>query len=259
MMVKNEFDILMQNNQFDLARNILEEAKNNEVTRIINVGTSLIESKNCVALAKKFENIHAAIGIHPNDLNSSWKTELNALKIFLKNKKENKIVAIGECGIDMYRPGYDLQKQKDAFKAQIEIALENDLAIIVHSRNAPEETLRSLEEFHKEIKRCVIHCFSEGFDFANQIISWGFFLGIGGTLTYPKNNLLREISKTISLENIVLETDAPFLPPQIIRGQQNHPKYIKTIAQYLSEIRNESFEKISNQTSKNAFKLFALN
>lgn len=258
MIVKTKFDVLMQNNEVEMAQEILYDAQSFGISRIINVGTSLIESKNCITLAKRFPNIYASIGIHPNDLSEKWKEELNSLKKFLINKQENKIVAIGEIGIDMYRPGFNLQKQQDAFKVQIEMALENDLAIIVHSRNAPEETLKTLEEYSNDISRCVVHCFSEDLGFANQVILWGFYIGIGGTITYPKNNVLREVVQKINLKNVVLETDAPFLPPQIIRGKQNQPKYIKTIAEFIAELRNEDLEKIAQQTTKNAFALFNL-
>jgi len=256
MMVKTEFDTPMQPDDFMAARNIINESCAADVTTIINVGTSLIESNNCIELAKKFPQVYSAIGIHPNDLTENWVSDFKKISSLAKNKEANKILGIGETGIDMYRPGFNLQRQKDAFKAQIELALEHDLAIIVHSRSAPEETLRSLEEYNKDIKRCVIHCFSEGFDFAETVIDWGFVLGIGGTITYPKNDLLRDIVNKIDLKSIVLETDAPFLPPQIIRGKQNHPKYIKTIAEFIAQIREQSFEKIAQQTTQNSRKLF---
>jgi TatD DNase family protein len=256
MMVKNSFDTLMQTEDFINSRNIVVEAATNNVTKLINVGTSLIESKNCIALALRFENVFASIGIHPNDLTADWKKDLKELKKDLQNKKRNKIVAIGECGIDKHYPNFNLQRQEDAFKAQIELALENNIAIIVHSRDAYDETLKILEEFKKDIKRGIIHCFSEDLNFAQITISWGFAIGIGGTLTYPKNNVLREVAKTISLNDIVLETDAPFLPPQIIRGQQNHPKSILIIAKYLAELRNEKFETIAQQTTANALRVF---
>ncbi len=258
MMVKKQFDTLLQKDDFHAARNIIEESIVNYVKKIINVGTSLIESKNCIELAKQFKEIYAAIGIHPCDLNANWMNELKTMQQWLKNKNENKIIAIGECGIDLYHKKTDLKTQKDAFKAQIEIALQNDLALIVHSRNAPDETLSSIEEFKKDIKKGVIHCFSENLEFAQQVIEWNFVIGLGGIITYPKNNELRDVAKQVDLNNIVLETDAPFLPPQIIRGKQNHPKYIKYIAQYLAEIRNDCFENIAKQTTENVKRVFGI-
>lgn len=258
IMIKSTFDTLLQKNDFEKASNIVNEAKKNEVSQIINVGTSLIESENCVALAKKFPNIYAAVGIHPTDLTTEWQKDLKEISKLVVNKYTNKIVAIGECGIDKYHKPFDLQRQKDAFRAQIELALANDLAIIVHSRNAPEETLYALDEFKKDIQRCVIHCFSQDIGFAKIVTSWGFYLGIGGTLTYTKNNELREVVQTLGLSKIVLETDAPFLPPQIIRGKENHPKYIYDIAKFISELIGKSFDDVAKQTTDNSKKLFGI-
>lgn len=171
-------------------------------------------------------------------------------------KKDNKIVGIGECGFDFHYPDYNINQQRDAFKIQIDCALENDLALVVHTRTARDETLRTLEEYKGQIKRGIIHCFSEDQDFANLVIEWGFAIGIGGTITYPKNNSLREIVSTMNLQSLVLETDAPFLPIQSMRGQQNHPQYIADIAQYIATLRNDKIETIARSTTANALRIF---
>jgi TatD DNase family protein len=262
-MIKKDFDILLTIAEFPLAATIIQEATQAHVTKIINVGTSLIESINCVELAKTFEHCYAAVGIHPNDCTSTWQSDLKEMqKLWLDisfNKHKNyKIVAIGECGLDRHYPDYNLARQKDAFKAQIEVALENSLALIVHTRDAGDETLRLLEEYKKENLRGVIHCFSEDQPFADTAIDFGFVLGIGGTITYPKNNALREVCKKVPLEKIILETDAPFLPPQSMRGKQNHPKNIALIAEFLAQLRQESFDIIAETTTKIAQSIFKL-
>ena len=160
--------------------------------------------------------------------------------------------------MDMHYPDYNLNRQRDAFKAQIELALEHDLALVVHSRDAYDETLRILEEYRNNLCHAVMHCFSYDQAFAKTVTDWDFVLGIGGTITYPKNNELRTIVAATHIKNIVLETDAPFLPPQVIRGKQNHPKEIATIAEYIAQLRGESFESVAQQTTKNALKLFNL-
>lgn len=258
LMVKKEFDMLLQNSDFDSVRNIIDEAKLNNVLKIINVGTSATENENCVALAKKFTPIYASVGLHPNDLTENWINDLKKIQQLVEEKETNKIVAIGECGIDLHHNVKSLNLQIDAFKAQIEIALENNIAIIVHSRKAKEEILKILQEYSGQINKCIIHCFSEDLEFANEVIKYGCLIGIGGAITYPKNNLLKEVGQKIDLSKILLETDAPYLAPQIVRGQQNHPKYIKEIAQYLAELRNQSFEEIAYQTSSNAIKIFEI-
>lgn len=258
MMIKQEFDQPLSTSYTLPVQEIVDGASGNTVNIIINVGTSLIESINSIKLAQQFSHIWATVGIHPNDCSTTWKRDFKEICSLVKNKRTNKIVGIGECGMDFHYPDYDIQRQKDAFKAHIELALEYDLALVVHTRDAREETLSVLEEFSRHIKRGVVHCFSEDLSFAHQVIAWNFVIGIGGTLTYPKNEALRIVAKTISLEKIVLETDAPFLPPQSMRGKQNHPKNIKMIAQFLADIRQESFEKIAQQTTLNSLALFQL-
>lgn len=260
--VKEKFDIPLQADDYIRAAGIIQEAHNHQVRYLINVGTSIIESENCVALAARFSSCYAAIGIHPNDCTSEWYNDMHSMQHrWFSNSnsyRDKKIVAIGECGLDMYRPGYNLQRQIDAFKAQIELALQYQLPIIVHTRQASQETAQVLEEYKKNNLHGIIHCFSEQQDFANHMIDLGFVLGFGGTITYPKNEYLRTIIKTIPLDKIVLETDAPFLPPQHIRGKKNHPQEIATIAKYIAELRHESFEHIAITTSSVAKKFFVL-
>lgn len=261
MMIKKQFDRLLTIDEFPHAATIVQEAHDCGVTTIINVGTSLIESINCVELAKSFDAVFATVGIHPNDCTQTWHHDIKEIKSLwfdtrVPKHKNYKIVGIGECGIDRHYPEFNMQRQKDAFKAQIELALEHSLPLVVHTRDAGDETLRSLEEFKRNNLRGIIHCFSEDQSFANTALEFGFVLGIGGTLTYPKSTILREIFKKIPLEKIVLETDAPFLPIQSMRGKQNHPKYIIEIAQFLAQLREESFDKVSEITTQTAQKLF---
>ena len=126
--------------------------------------------------------------------------------------------------------------------------------MVIHTRGAGPETLEVLEDYKG--LRGTIHCFSEDLQFAHKAISMGFVLGIGGTITYPKNNHLREVVQTVGLNHIILETDAPFLPPQIIRGKKNHPKYIKTIAEYIANLLEVPFEEVAEKTSDKARTLF---
>ncbi|MCL4361303.1 TatD family hydrolase [Candidatus Dependentiae bacterium] len=299
MIVKKTFDTIMTEEEFQNAKKIVQDALENNVTFIINVGTSYIESLNSIELAKKFNSVYCAIGIHPNDATSNYKNELNELKKFLKYKENpgfrlrqgydgqvvcpghqarqttpgscrhdshiknhdfsataNKIVAIGECGLDYHYPEYDKNLQYDAFKAQIEIALENDLALVIHTRSAKDEVLKILSEYKNDKLRGTIHCFSEDLQFAQDAIKLGFVLGIGGTITYPKNEILRNVLKTVGIENIILETDAPYLSPQEIRGKVNTPAQIKNIAQFIADLLGKKFEEVSNTTTENVRRIF---
>src|SRR5690349_13610842 len=160
MMVKPAFDVPLNAAHFANSKDIIHDAKRVGVTPIINVGTSLIESQNCVRLAGEFEEVFATIGIHPTDLTSQWKSEIKQLQALLKQDAAEKIVGIGECGLDFFHPNFIVQRQIDAFHAQIELALEFDKALVVHSRDAYDETLKLLEQYKKNNLRAVIHCFS---------------------------------------------------------------------------------------------------
>lgn len=258
-MVK-ELDAPLTAQQLAQVPPIIEAAVQAQVKKIVNVGTSLVESKNCVQLAQQFNECYAAIGIHPNDATDQWAQELKEMcELWFSSKdslNEYKIIGIGECGIDRHYPGYNLARQQDAFKAQIELALEFDLPILVHTRDAPDETLAVMDMYRKDGMRGLIHCFSEGHDFADEIRSnFGFYLGIGGTVTYPKNTVLREVVAKY-LTAVVLETDAPFLPPQQFRGQKNRPAYIPLIAQFLADLTAHELNEIAQLTTKNAQQLF---
>ncbi len=258
MMVKTTFDTPLTQKEIDRIDPIIQSARASGVTSIINVGTSSIESDNCIAIAQRYAPVFATIGLHPNDATESWRSDMEHFKRRLQSKTKDKIIAIGECGIDRHYAGFNLERQQDVFKTQIELALEHNLPLIVHTREAGDETLRSLELF-KDANLCgVIHCFSESLSFAYDAITLGFVLGIGGIITYPKNNELRSIVTTLDLSHVILETDAPFLPPQSMRGKQNSPSSIKIIAEYIAELRQTSLEDIAQKTTANVERIFKL-
>lgn len=258
MMVKKEFDIPLTEMQARSAQTIIEQAACAGVTRFVNVGTSLVESNNCVLLARMFKDVYATIGTHPNDLKKEWRDDIGQYKKLLQEKERHKIVGIGEIGLDYHYPGFNKQLQYDGFKAQIELALEYNLPLVIHTRDAGDEILRVLQEYKQNGVRGTIHCFSEGLDFAREAIALGFVLGIGGTLTYPKNETLRQVCREVDLKSIILETDAPFLPPQSMRGQQNSPAAIAVIAQYLADLKEVSLQEVAQTTSATAAGLFTI-
>lgn len=254
IMTKESFESILTESDFQLAHKIVAAAEESGVSIIFNVGTSIIESINCIELAKRFENIYASIAVHPNDLSSDWKEDLVQLKKLLPH---DKIIAIGECGLDYHYPDFNKQKQQDAFKAQIELALEHNLALIIHTRDAGDDTLRCLEAFKDPKLRGTIHCFSENLAFAKEAIDLGFVLGIGGTVTYPKNQYLRDVVTSVGLDHIILETDAPYLAPQIVRGKQNNPANIALIAQFIAELMDTTIHNVAQKTTANTAAIFA--
>lgn len=234
------------------------QADKASVTTLINVATTLHTSALSIQIAQQLRNIYATVGIHPNDITSDWITQLQGLQRLLDGNGREVIVGIGECGMDAYRSSDTLSQQYQAFCAQIELALAYNLPLIVHTRNAGELTLKALNRYKNQHLKGIIHCFSEDLSFAQTAIECGFLLGIGGTVTYPKNDQLRTIVKTVGLANIVLETDTPFLPPQGWRGTPNYPAHIATIAHYLAQLLDTHVNTIAKQTTRNAENLFGI-
>ncbi len=256
----SDFDKPLQEEDFQQAETIIAAAQASQVNTILNIGTSVVESINSLELAKRFKNIYACIGIHPNDLQEDWLNDMKIIEDFLKSKDLLKIKALGECGLDYHYPNYNKDRQYDGFKAHIDLSLEYNIPLVIHTRSAGSEVLDILKSYKNHSLfhnlKGVIHCFSEDINFATRAVDLGFVLGIGGAVTYPKNNFLREVVKIMGINNIVLETDAPFLPPQHMRGKKNYPEYIKSIAQYIANLLELPFEEVAKITTLNSKKLF---
>jgi len=256
MMVKDSFGTALQPDEIARAREIVAEARAAGVGVIVNAGTCLAESQNSVLLAQEIPAVWAIVAIHPHDCQDGWQEQFNGIKKLVAEKEKNKIVGIGECGIDRHYPEHNLSRQTDAFHAHIELALENDLPLIVHSRDAYEETLHVLDEYKNDLKRGVLHCFSYDQDFANHVTRMGFVIGLAGNLTYPRNDALRDIAQALPIDKIILETDAPFMPPQEIRGERNHPQYVLSVAKQLAETKGVPLKTIERDTTRTTCALF---
>lgn len=251
----------LQEHHFPAIEAAIQESRIADVTTIINVGTDLIESEASILIAQRYADVFATVGVHPTDCNQLPKSThdtIIALKKFVADKEHNKIVAIGEIGLDFYHKPYEEQKQKDYCRAQIELALANDLPVVIHVREAADAMLELLQEYVSQGLRGVLHCFQQQQYVADQVCAWGLLVGLDGPINYPKNAWLREVFAKIPLEHIVLETDAPFLPPQQLRGKPNRPAYIPLIAQELAILKNIDVAIVEKQTTANAIKLFGL-
>ncbi len=267
MLVKKDEDAFLQENDYQIIEEKISEAQAADVKRIITIGTSVNESINSVNIAKRFEDVYAVVGLHPCDCAINWKDDFVKIKELIKNKassfvkttadKENKIVGIGETGLDFFHKPFDKERQIEAFRLHIELAIENNLPVVVHVRESAEEVLKVLQDYKKEIKG-VIHCFSQKKDFADEALKLGLYLGINGPITYPKNEWFRNVVRQLPLESLLLETDAPFLPPQKLRGKQNLPAYIPIIAQAIADIKNIDVKEVGDVTTLNAQKLFGI-
>ena len=206
-------------------------------------------------LKDKYPNsIYLMSGLHPTDVKENYKDELDFV---VNTLKSHNYVAIGEIGIDLYWEKSFLKQQKDAFKFQIKLAIQHDLPIVIHCREAFNEIFEILDKENSNKLRGVFHCFTGTLEEAQRAIDLGFFLGVGGVVTF-KNGGIDKFLHEIDLKNIVLETDSPYLAPVPFRGKRNESSYIIYVLEKLSEIYGISKEKIAEITSKNAEKVFRL-
>lgn len=239
----------------------VSESAHQQVKYIINISSDLPGSIKSSQFAFQFKNVFAAVGVHPHDtqyFNESTVKELESL--IIQNKK---IVAIGETGFDYFRKLSPKETQKKAFISQIELALKYRLPLVVHDRDAHEDTLGILKQFsdngNNKDFRAVIHCFSGDRSFALECLEMGFFISFTGVITFPNAKELVNTVREVPLDRIFVETDAPFLAPQEKRGQENYPGFVKYVAQKIAEIKQLPLEVVARTTSKNAesfFKLF---
>jgi TatD DNase family protein len=195
----------------------------------------------------------AMMGLHPCSVNETFKHELEHVETWLSKRP---FAAIGEIGLDFYWDKTFKEQQYSAFRTQAELALKYNLPIVIHSRNATAETIKIIREYSAQGLEGIFHCFGGSLDEANQIIETGFYLGIGGIITYKNAGLAQVIAET-GLEYIVLETDAPYLTPVPFRGKRNESSYLKYIAERIAELKNITFEEVVSVTSANAKKIFA--
>ncbi len=229
---------------------------------ILNPGIDLESSRAAVSLANSYAKIFAACGIHPND-SQGWddkaRNELRDLA------SQPKVVAIGEIGLDYYRDRAPREQQRQVFIEQLSLASELGLPVVIHNRMATEDILAILSDWCSELKSIesplrerpgVLHAFSESLETAQRALALNFYLGIGGPITFENANTLRETISALPLERILIETDAPFLTPQPLRGQRNEPANVRLVAQKIAEIHNLPLESIAQQSLINSKRLF---
>ncbi len=231
---------------------ILIDAKKNNVLKLIISGCDAKSIRDGLEIIYRYPEIFMTIGFHPDEVDNITDKDINDLEVLLKTNK--KIVGIGEIGLDYYHNDMNKERQREYFIKQLELAEKYDLPVVIHSRESIGEVLEILKE-HKN--RGVIHCFSGSLEMANEFIKLGFYLGIGGVLTF-KNSKLKEVINELSLDNIVLETDSPYLAPEPYRGHTNYPQNIKIVAQALRKLKEVSLEEVSIKTTMNVNKIYNL-
>ncbi|MEA3544461.1 MAG: YchF/TatD family DNA exonuclease [Thermodesulfobacteriota bacterium] len=225
----------------------------NGISHILTIGCDLESSEKSIAVAEKYENIFAAVGVHPHDATEIDDDTLAKLKSMLSHPK---VVALGEIGLDYYRDRSPREVQRNAFRQQIRLAKQVGKPIIVHDRDAHDEVIQILKEENSAEVGGVLHCFSGDLKLAKQCLELGFYLSFTGTITYPKNESIREIIKAIPIDRMLIETDCPYLSPQKFRGKRNEPAYVRYTAEKMAEIKGLTIEDIARITSRNCHDLF---
>lgn len=241
------------NEFYDDIGDAVNKIKSEKIIAVINCSDSLETAKEVLSYSKKYENfLLPTAGIHPENIDELDISILSELEDLVKN---NKFVAIGETGLDYNYNDENKDKQKEFFIRQIEIANKYNLPVIVHSRDAAQDTFDILKEH-----RCkgVVHCYSGSAEMAREYVKLGYYLGIGGVVTF-KNSKLYEVIESIDLKNILIETDSPFLSPEPFRGKKNIPSNVIYVAKKIAEIKKMNVEDVIKITNENCINIFDLN
>lgn len=233
---------------------VIQNAIESGVDKILVPSAYPKDIDDVMTLVDKFDNVYGMLGVHPTEV-KDWTDDLiDKIKEYSKHPK---IVAIGEIGLDYYWDKSFNDLQKEVFIKQIKLANELNLPISIHDREAHKDTFDILKEYNKGSK-IVMHCFSGSVEFARECIKEGWYLALGGVVTFKNAVKMKEVATEIPLDKLLLETDAPYLTPVPFRGKENQPAYTKYTAEEISKLRGISFEEVDNITTKNAETIFSL-
>lgn len=231
---------------------MIEKCFDAGVKKMVVIGCDKRSNRQSLELSEKYDFMYATMGVHPADApNDLDEDELN----FIRANKD-KIVAIGEIGLDYHHMSMSKEQQAENFRIQIRLAKELNLPIVVHSRDAAEDTLQILVE--EKAERVVFHCYTYDLEFARKVWERGYYTSFSGVVTYKNAANIQEAAKHAPLDLFMVETDCPFLAPQSIRGQRNDMSYVIEVGQKIAELRGESLEKIEEATTKNAEGFFGV-
>lgn len=241
--------------KFDIDRDqVIQRAIENGITGIINVGACMASSARSIALAEKYEGVYAAVGIHPHDAQHALDANYDQL---IQWATLDKVVAIGEIGLDYYYDFSPRDVQRSVFIRQLDVARQTDKPFIIHDRDAHGDVLDILKKEAKGLNG-VLHCFSGSLEMAYEVIKMGYYISIAGPVTFKNAAKLPEIVAKIPLERLLVETDSPYLTPQPYRGKRNEPAYVKLVAQQVASLRGMELDDLAKATSENVRNLFKI-
>lgn len=241
-----DFDDYQEN--FD---NLLDELHAAGIKKVIIPGVTIKDTDKIIKLINKYDNLYGAVALHPSEVKEWDENSYSKLEKYAQNKK---IVAIGETGLDFYWDKSNIEKQKKVFIEHIKLAKELDLPIIIHDRDAHGDILEILKQ--ENVSRGVMHCFSGSAEFALECVKLGFYIALGGPVTFKNAKKPKEVAQAIPLERLLLETDSPFLTPHPFRGKKNDPSKLILVAEEIAKIKGISLEEVAKITTSNAEALF---
>ncbi len=233
---------------------VIRNANENNVRKIIVPAASISDIDDVFELSIKYENIYCYLGIHPEEV-QDWSDEI--LDKIRDYSKSNKVVGIGEIGLDYYWDKSNIEAQKEIFIKQIKLANELNLPMNIHDREAHKDTFDILKEYNKSSK-VIMHCFSGSIEFAKECIKEGWYIALGGVVTFKNAKKMKEVAIEIPLDKLLLETDAPYLTPVPYRGKENQPAYVRYTAEEIANLRGISADEVAQNTTKNAIEVLNL-
>ena len=232
---------------------LIKNFKNNNIELVINIGADLKTSVASVELADKYDTIYAAVGVHPHSAKEVNTLVMENIRELTKNKK---VVAIGEIGLDFHYDNSPRDVQRKWFIEQLKLAKELDLPVIIHTREASQETYDILKNNQDGTVRGVMHSFSGSAEMASLYVDMGFYISIGGPVTFKNARVVREVAEAVPLDKLLIETDCPYLTPEPYRGKRNEPVYMKYTAEKIAQVRGISYDEVVKATNRNAKRLF---
>lgn len=243
----------LENFSGDIA-NVIALAKEQGVGHIVNVGVDLITAQQVIDTANRFENVYASVGLHP----SEKVTKEPVLEDFLPFVKNDKVIAIGEMGLDYYYNKENLDVMRDRFRTQLMLADKLKKPVIIHSRAAHRDTIDIMKEQNARDIGGVMHCFTESYEMAAEAMDLGFYISFSGIVTFKNATNVAEVASKVPLESMLIETDAPYLTPAPFRGKPNGPQNVQYVAEKIAELKGVSVEEVASVTTNNFLKLMKL-
>lgn len=224
------------------------DAEDQGVEKMIVIGIDEASSAYAITLSEQYPSLYAAVGLHPSDADQN----IDFIEPLLKH---HKVVAVGECGIDLHYSQSNLERQKEVFKAHIELAIKHQKPIIVHSRSAVKECLKVLEPYRGKITG-VFHCFGGTLEEAEKVLDFGFYIGVDGPITFKNAHDAKALAKAIDINRLLIETDSPYLSPEPYRGRRNEPANVKYVCKALAQLKGMHAQEVEDITTRNAIALF---